>query len=200
MTPRLRAPCGVTILLTPSAALAHSPIRDIGNFYGGLLHPVLVPAQLLLLLALGLLLGQQAPAENKVPLLAFLICTVAGLVYAGLASGGELATAQLLGTTVFGLLVALHPKIPVTVRTVFSAFAALTVGADSGQAELTGAALFAALAGTGIGMTILLLCTMGMADYLQEKPWQKIGVRILGSWITTSALLVLSLSLRTAPA
>ncbi len=112
MTPRLRAPCGVTILLTPSAALAHSPIRDIGNFYGGLLHPVLVPAQLLLLLALGLLLGQQAPAENKVPLLAFLICTVAGLVYAGLASGGELATAQLLGTTVLGLLVALHPKFP----------------------------------------------------------------------------------------
>jgi hypothetical protein len=44
-------------------------------------------------------------------------------------------------------------------------------------------------------MCTLLLCTMGVADYLKERTWQTIGVRIMGSWITASALLVLSLSL-----
>jgi urease accessory protein len=66
---------------------------------------------------------------------------------------------------------------------------------DSGQAELASAALFASLVGTWLGMCILLLCTMGAADYLKAMPWQTIGVRIVGSWMTASALLVLSLSL-----
>lgn len=182
------------LMLAPGAVLAHSPIKDIGNFYGGLLHPVFIPAHALLLGALGLLLGQQAPAENKMPLLLFLMCAVAGLAIAGDANGAALQTAQLLGTAVLGLLVALQPAIPVFLRAVGSAFCALVIGMDSGQAELSGAALFASLVGTWLGMCILLLCTMGAADYLKEKPWQKIGVRIVGSWMTACALLVLSLS------
>ena len=42
------------LLLAPTAALAHSPIKDIGAFYGGLLHPLFIPPHVLLLGALGL--------------------------------------------------------------------------------------------------------------------------------------------------
>lgn len=190
-----RALANCALLLAPTAALAHSPIKDIGNFYGGLLHPLVIPAHVLLLGALGLFLGQQRPAENKLPLLAFLVCAVAGLAFAGNANGSALEAAQLLGTAAIGLLVAIQPTIPVILRTAGSAFSALVIGMDSGQPQLQGAALFASLVGTWLGMCILLLCTMGVADYLKEKSWQTIGVRIVGSWITASALLVLSLSL-----
>lgn len=200
MNCKYRALAYCALLLAPNAALAHSPIKDIGNFYGGLLHPVFIPAHALLLSALGLLLGQQQPAENKVPLLVFLVCAVAGLAVAGYTNGSAFEVAQLLGTAVIGLLVAIQPRIPVVLRTAGSAFCALVIGMDSGQAELSSAALFASLVGTWLGMCVLLLCTMGVADYLKEKTWQTIGVRIIGSWITASALLVLSLSLSAAKA
>jgi hydrogenase/urease accessory protein HupE len=186
-----------SVLLAPGTALAHSPIKDIGAFYGGLLHPLFIPAHALLLGALGLMLGQQAPAENKIPLLLFLTCAVAGLAIAGYSSGGEFEAVQLLGSAVIGLLVAIQPTMPVFLRAAGAAAAGLLVGMDSGQTELASAALFASLVGTWLGMCVLLLCTMGAADYLKEKPWQKIGVRIIGSWIAASALLVLSLSFAT---
>ncbi len=183
------------LLLAPSAALAHSPIKDIGAFYGGLLHPLFILPHVLLLGALGLMLAQQQSVENKLPLLMFLTCAVAGLTIAGHSSGGDFTTMQLVTSVIIGLLVAIQPTIPLFLRAVSGAVAGLLVGVDSGQSELASAALFASLVGTWLGMCILLLCTMGAADYMKGKTWQKIGVRIIGSWITASALLVLSLSL-----
>jgi len=37
---------------------------------------------------------------------------------------------------------------------------------------------------------------MILAEYLQKKSWGKIGIRILGSWIAASAILVLALALK----
>lgn len=195
MSGRRRALVHAAIALTPTAALAHSPIKDIGNFYGGLLHPLFIPAHVLLLGALGLLLGQQEPVENKLPLILFLVAAVAGLIIAGVSPGGEFETLQLSGAAAIGLLVAIHPTIPVVLRAIGSAVSGLLVGIDSGQPELAGAGLFASLVGTGLGMCIFLLCTMGFADYCREKDWQRIGIRVIGSWVAASALLVLSLSL-----
>jgi len=195
MSQPLRALAGIALAALSPLALAHSPIKDIGNFYGGLLHPLLIPAHALLVGALGLLLGQQPQEQNKYPLLAFLVAAVAGLAFAAYANAQPLEHAQLLTTAVVGLLVALNPAVPLALLIAASALAGILVGADSGQPDLTSAALFASLVGTALGMGILLLCTMGFADYCKERAWRAIGVRIIGSWITASALLVLSLSL-----
>jgi hydrogenase/urease accessory protein HupE len=195
MNRTLRALFCFTLLVAPAIALAHSPFKGIGNFYGGLLHPVFVPAHALLLSALGLLLGQQEPEENLFPLLAFLTCALAGLVIAGNASGGEFETLQLLGAAAIGLLVAINPRIPVLLRALGGAFAGLLIGLDSDQADLAGAPLLASLIGTGLGMSVFLLCIMSFASYFKARQWQQIGIRVIGSWITASAVLVLSLSL-----
>ena len=47
------------LLLAPGVALAHGPMPGVGSFYGGLLHPVMVPSHLITLVALGLLIGQR---------------------------------------------------------------------------------------------------------------------------------------------
>lgn len=195
MSRSLRTLFYATLLVTPTIACAHTPFKGINNFYNGLLHPVFIPAHVLLLSALGLFLGQQVPKENGIPLLMFLACTVVGLVIAGNFDGSELETIQLLGAAAIGLLIAISPRIPVFIRAIGSAMSALLIGADSGQAGLVGAPLLASLVGTGLGMCVFLLCTMSFAENFKARDWQKIGVRIMGSWIAASALLVLSLSL-----
>ena len=66
MIPRRAAILLITILITPGTALAHGSIEGIGDFYSGILHPALVPAHLLVLLSLGLLLGQQGLSHSQI--------------------------------------------------------------------------------------------------------------------------------------
>lgn len=54
----------VLLAATACPAAAHSPIKGVGTFYSGLLHPALVPAHLLALIAVGLLIGQNVPASR----------------------------------------------------------------------------------------------------------------------------------------
>ncbi len=61
---RRAALAAVILCLATAAAQAHTVIPGIGGFPGGLLHPLLVPAHALTLIALGLLAGSFArPAQ-----------------------------------------------------------------------------------------------------------------------------------------
>ena len=50
------------------------------------------------------------------------------------------------------------------------------------------------LVGSGLGATAMLLVVVGCASRL-TRPWHRVGLRILGSWIAASAMLVLALQL-----
>ena len=60
MNARARLLAAAALVLSAQPALAHPPPLGIGGFPGGLLHPLFVPAHALAVLALGLLIGQQA--------------------------------------------------------------------------------------------------------------------------------------------
>ncbi|MDJ0834178.1 MAG: HupE/UreJ family protein [Gammaproteobacteria bacterium] len=187
------------VLLVPATALAHSPIQGIGNFYNGLLHPVLVPAHLLLLLAVGLFLGQQGPKRVELALGAFAAATVVGLVVAWFANDLGLETLVLALSATVGLLVAMSPHIALTWCVIIALLAGLMLGIDSAQAELSGQDKLASLFGSGVAIYFLALYPLAMADYFNQKAWQKIGIRIVGSWVAASSLLVLALSLAPKP-
>src|SRR5262249_51635723 len=61
----VRAPLFLTtaFLWPLDAASAHAPFEGGGGFYGGVLHPLFVPAHLLAILGTGLLVGQQVPRQ-----------------------------------------------------------------------------------------------------------------------------------------
>ena len=86
--------------------LAHSPMKGMGNFYSGLLHPVFVPAHLLLLTVLGLFIGQKGLSANRLSFAVFLLTTVIGLIGAWFSVGGELEIALLSLSVIIGLLLA----------------------------------------------------------------------------------------------
>jgi len=194
---KLAAGLAGALLLLPGAALAHSPIPGIGGFYNGLLHPLLVPAHLLALVGLGLWLGQQPLPLIESALLSFSLLLLAGL---GLAvftpPGGGAQTSLVLGCALgVGLLVAAARPLPRYATAAIAGLIALLVGLDSApEAAATGTRLIV-LAGVGVGVHLLLLNVVALTSYAQ-KPWLKIGVRVLGSWSAASALMVLALALR----
>lgn len=184
-------------LCAPQLALAHSPIAGIAKFYGGLLHPLLVPSHALALLLFALLVGQGGVRAMRFAYPPFLALLAVGLVLAGLGASPDLAREPLLliATLVCGLLVALQVSLPFWLYAMLGAVLGLMIGIDSGVTDYTRQETFAALLGTWLGAVIALVVVAGVVELL-VRPWQRVAVRVLGSWGTASAVLVLAMALR----
>jgi len=96
---------------------------------------------------------------------------------------------------VIGLLIAASPRISLNWCALITAVAGFVIGLDSTQETLNGKAKLVAIFGSGVGIYFFSLYPVAFADYFSAKPWQKIGIRVLGSWLAASSLLVLALSL-----
>lgn len=195
MTRRSLALCAALGLL-PGLAWAHSPIKGLDNFYAGLLHPVFVPAHLLSILVLGVLLGQQGAQRVQVAIVACLVALLVGLAASVPAAAISVEVPLLAFAAVSGALVALARPLPVPAIAALGGVVTLLVGVDSAQEGLSGRGWLAAMLGSAIAAYLLLLYAMVFAEWFGRREWQRIGLRILGSWAAASALLVLSLALR----
>lgn len=163
----------------------------MSGLIGGLLHPLALPAHILALLALGLLIGQQR--GRLVPLAAFFAGLLAGLSALAFAVATTSAANVLLAATaVSGLLVALARPLPVLISGPLAAIAGVALGLDSPPTAIAIAAAVTMLIGTGIAAALAVAIVVAGTSYL-TRAWQQIGVRILGSWIAASAILVLAL-------
>ena len=195
MTRRSLALC-VALGLLPGLAWAHSPIKGLDNFYAGLLHPVFVPAHLLSILVLGVLLGQQGAQRVQVAIVACLVALLVGLAASVPAAEISVEVPLLAFAAVSGALVALARPLPVPAIAALGGVVTLLVGVDSAQEGLSGRGWLAAMLGSAISAYLLLLYAMVFAEWFGRREWQRIGLRILGSWAAASALMVLSLALR----
>jgi urease accessory protein len=163
------------------------------SFAGGMLHPLLVPAHVMALLALALLIGQQS-WSRAVPAITVL-AVLSGLGAIALAYVPTRADEGLLAATaIAGLLIALARPMPQAVGMALAAAIGfpLALGSPPEAISLRDANL--ALLGTAIGAPAALLASAWMASRV-TRAWQRIGVRIAGSWIAASAILVLALRL-----
>jgi hydrogenase/urease accessory protein HupE len=183
------------LVCLPGLVLAHAPIEGMDSFYNGVLHPVLVPAHLLAVVSAGLLIGQQGVKRMQAPLIAFLLVLIAALTVTGqsdLALPEAVGEMLLLSMAVLcGVLVAIELQLSLIPLMAIAIVAALLVGFDSSQPELQGRAKLAILTGTGVGGFLLILYAAAAAEFA-NRAWQKIGIRILGSWATASAFIVLA--------
>jgi len=188
---RLALVAAALIVVTEPAA-AHAPIKGIGAFYNGMLHPVMVPAHLLLLVAVGLLLGQNAPRISRPAWFAFALALVAGLAAAA-ASGVQVALPfMLMLALIAAALVILDRPIGLVIATLLGSAAGTVVGIDSRPETAISREIWLGLSGTAVGAVLVLSYVGGLAAAV-SRPWQRIAVRAAGSWIVASALIVLSL-------
>tara|TARA_R100000005_G_scaffold95212_1_gene75872 strand:+ start:1141 stop:1668 length:528 start_codon:yes stop_codon:yes gene_type:complete len=167
-------------------------MQGVGDFYGGILHPLVVPAHVLALVMLGLLAGQRGMAAVRRTYLGFLPALVAGLALSGTGFVDDPEPLLLLASAVMGLLVVLQWRVlPAGLFPAVGATVALLLGLDSAPEGpgLAPGPYVATLAGTALGAFACLLLVADLSERASAG-WQRIGLRVLGSWGAASATLV----------
>ena len=194
---RLHRTLYASLLLTASeSALAHVSGGGIVDSYSGLLHPFTEPLHIITILGLGLMLSQQGRSVPPRGWIAYTIAALFGLIASNIGLTLPVNTILYMLALTLGLLVASRPTMPGLVCILLSLFAGFSLGVDSQMAAEGIGKLIVTIFSTTTGLGIALLIVIGWGDYF-TRDWQKIGIRVIGSWIAASALLVFTLSLNT---
>ena len=90
---------------------------------------------------------------------------------------------------------ALEKPVSPLIYRVLTTAVALAIGFDSAPEPSSTGVLIKALAGTGIMVIFLVFDLAYYTRLAMGRPWLRLGVRVLGSWIIAISFLVLSLSL-----
>ena len=92
-----------------------------------------------------------------------------------------------------GLLVALARSLPEPVGIALGVLIGIAVGLDSPPEVLSVREANLMLIGTGLGASLFVVLAIEGASKL-TRPWQRIGARVVGSWIAAAATMVLVLT------
>ena len=167
----------------------------IAAFQGGLSNPLLVPAHVLALCSLGLLIGQQ-PTSWRLGLLATfaasLIVGIAVVVAAFVVRDLDLAV--LVVAAGAGLAAAAAHRLTIIVAIPLALAAGTAIVLDSVPQDISMLRSFLTLVGTAVACLVVVAIISTLAA-LARQDWQRIGLRIAGSWIAASAIMVLALRL-----
>ena len=162
-------------------------------FVDGFINPLTTPAHVLVLLALALLLAEQP--QRLAGVLIFALALTTGFVAIVLAVETTPARIVLLAVAVvLGAMVA-AAWVPKLLAWLLVAIAGAALALDSPPQAVTIADAYATLAGTAVSACTMLVVVAAFARHAHAD-WQRLGVRILGSWIAASAILVLAVQLR----
>ena len=195
----VRAGLGLAFALSATRAEAHLVTTGLGPVYDGIGHFCLSPEDALPVVGLALLAGMRGPQSGRWALLMLPLAWVAGGI-AALSSGLPLLSGQLPAACSFlllGVLVAADRTLPVMVVTGVAVLVGGAHGFSDGLAMREAGAGPALLQLTGIAMVLFVLVAIiaGIVVSLTSA-WMRIAVRVAGSWIAASGLLLLGWSLR----
>ena len=178
---------------TPAAA--HATFKGIGTFYNYMFHPFSVPAHMMVLIAVGLMLGQQRRRIGGLGLRAVAAGLGVGLSFDAAAGNETLPeTSLLVVAALLGAAVSLGRSAPSVLAMLGAGLAGLVVGLDSAPGIANKYTSALAYAGLVFGVMWIVTIVSGYTVDL-TKNWQSIGKRVVGSWIVAASLLVLTLSL-----
>jgi hypothetical protein len=187
--------------IAPREAFAHGDLSGLGGFYGGLLHPLVVPSEVLAVLAVGLLFGGAGRKACRLGLIVFAGAVSVGLLTARFIDPStDLTTSLLLAVAlVAGVIVAAGIHIPSALVSFIALAAGAGLGIDAAPEAETIGTLIVTSAATVLGSTLI---TMVVAVLVLDRNihWQTVAMRIAGSWIAACSILYFGWLLRTAPA
>ena len=192
--------------LFPAAALlsfaapaeAHLVTTGLGPVYDGIAHLVMSPADLALVVALTLLAGMRGARVGRTLLavlpVAWLAGGAAGLFFRVFANlEGAIAASFLL----VGALVAADRNLSVGVVAALAATIGALHGFLAGSALSTTPSGGLELLGGLVALLVVVTLVAGVVVSLKVF-WARIAVRVLGSWIAATGLLMLGWTLRNA--
>ena len=184
-------------LMSAAPAEAHLNTTGMGPLYDGLVHFFLSPEDIIPVLALALLTGLRGAAYGRRALFtiptAWLLGGLAGISAAAKNGNAFVAAAWFL---FLGGLLAADAKLSLRMTTALAAL----LGVYHGYLNGTGMGQFGtasvALLGLVFGVFVLVAIASAFVVRLRAQ-WARIAVRVAGSWIAASGLLMLGWAVRT---
>jgi urease accessory protein len=191
-----RAVVALAVSLTCGPAEAHLNATGMGPIYDGLMHFVTSPEDLVPVLALALLAGLRGAAYGRRALftlpVAWLLGSLFGLTAAAVTTGALGASIWFL---LLGGLVVTDAKLSLAAMTALSALLGLVHGYLNGTGM--GVSVHSIVAALGLASAVFVLVVLVAALVVQLRAhWARIAVRVGGSWIAASGLLMLGWSMR----
>jgi urease accessory protein len=186
----------VTCLLAPRAASAHLVSTGFGPFYDGLGHFLLTPEDFLPVMALALLAGLAGAGLGRAVLYSLPAAWLTGGLI-GLQSGGTLVPPVVTALVLLGLglLVAADRRLPIGLGVALAGLLGLLHGIANGVALAAAGQGAPALLGICTALSIVLVLLAAEVVQLRQW-WQRITVRVGGSWIAARGMLLLGWTLK----
>ena len=184
-------------LLLPVRAEAHLPTIGLGPVYDGIFHLLLSPEDLIPAIALALLAGQRGAGSSRRVLWVLPVAWLAGGLtgmFIGTPRGSALTCFSFL---LLGGLIAANSKISVPLTTALAA----TLGLFHGYLNGSGINRFndGAYSLLGLALAVFVVAALFTSFVIPlRQQWALIVVRVAGSWIAASGLLMLGWALRYA--
>lgn len=191
---RYTLPLSLLLLLSvPTPVFAHSASERFGDFYGGMLHPSTALEHLLPILALGLLAGQQDRKIARWMLLALPLGLIVGCLIAAWNPSFSNVTYFNRATFILvGLLVTCGWRIPMPLLIPIGLLCGISHGYENCLDLTSDTALHLFFPGVALA-GLLLTAFVAAATISFREGWQRIAIRVAGSWITAIGLLVVGL-------
>ena len=186
----------VAVLLCSAPAEAHLNSTGMGPIYDGLMHFLESPEDLVPALALALLAGLRGAAYGRrvsftLPA-AWLMGSLIGLTAAATTGSAVLSSLWFL---VLGGLVIADAKLSLSAMTALAALFGLVHGYLNGAGM--GQSWFAVVAILGLTSGVFVFIVLAAAIVVPLRAhWARIAVRVAGSWVAASGLLLLGWAFR----
>lgn len=182
-------------LLFPFRADAHLPTVGLGPVYDGIFHFLLSPQDLVPVIALSLLGGQRGARFGRRILWLLPLAWFTGGLVGMFVGSGRGSWLMFLSFLLFGGLVASSAKVSLPV---LSALAAL-LGVFHGYLNGSGLSYFSDGTYSLTGMATVVFVIVGLFTSFViplRRQWALIVVRVAGSWIAATGLLMLGWAFR----
>lgn len=199
--PQQRATAGGLVLaamMLAQPAEAHLNSTGLGPIYDGMAHFLMSAEDLVPVLALALLAGLRGPAFGRRALVTLPVAWLAGSALGALTSATT--TTPVLSASWFvlvGGLVAANLRLSLALVTTLAALLGVQHGYVNGSGMGVSVAAVLALLGLVSAIFTVVALTAAFVVRLRAE-WARIGIRVAGSWIAATGLLLFGWAARSS--
>ena len=181
--------------LCPSSAFAHLNSTGMGPVYDGLLHFLLSPEDIVPVVALAMLAGLRGPEYGRRALFLLPVSWFVGCLLGTIVVVATAWPVEVVSFFVFGGLVAANVGLSLRTMTILAAALGLVHGTMNGAGMRWSISLLGAYFGLVGGIFVVVTVVSALITTLRP-PWARIAVRVVGSWIAATGLLLLGWAAR----
>ena len=182
------------VLCRPTVVDAHLVATGMGPVYDGIGHLLLTPEDLVPAFALALYAGLRGAAAGRRAMFLLPLAWLGGGLAGSALHAAVPPVLPAVSLLVLGALVAADLRLPVAMIAGLAILTGLVHGLMNGAVLREGAG---ALGLVGIAAVLFVLVALASALVVSlERPWARIVVRVAGSWICASGLLMVGWLLR----